>query len=410
MFLIGTVKDSYIVNTIIEQMSNGSRKVYGISFDENGIATRLYDSKGLIFEPSSTSVAGRDDFINIDNGHSPFHIRECLTTYNSSTCKQEVVAYEGDENYAANRENADYNVMIEFPKFYYKRPSKYEWLVSSYPLNGFAASPWHYRDGYMHEYAYVGKYMTNSGFMSRPEQVGLVGSTAVKLRNGFRQQGMQIMSYSGWASINMLMLVKYGTLNIQKLIGYGWSYGSNKANTGGADAVLGKDGYAATNKMDNGQIVAMGIEDYWGNCWKFAEGCFRSGNMAYLNTEIEKIQANPTVDMHPNYFEFPLNPDNNFTGFGWIDDFYYHPQFPWAFFPETTTHTTKPNYPTDPERKISEGYWHSVSTAPAMCIVGGYWKYGYACGPFAMSLGMLSTFPLVNITAHSFFLSDKISI
>lgn len=404
MFVIGNISDSPIVNNATK-MFTGSKRIYGVSFDESGIPTRLYDAVGLVFEPSSTTIAGQDDFINTDRGKSPFHIRECLTQYNSETGKQEVLCYEGESGYASYRDNENYNVMIEFPRFWYKRPSKYEWEVSAYPIQGFSPSPLHYRNGIMHDYAYVSKYMMNSAFMSRPGQVGVVGSTRDNVRNGFKNLGMYCMDYAGWCAINILMLVKYGTLNIQNLVGYGWSNTSAKANTGGADGVLGKDGYAAEDKMSNGQIVAMGIEDYWGNCWKWAEGCFRVGNIMYVNTNIEDITKNATADDHPGYSEFPLNPDNNYTGFGWIDDFYYDAQFPWVFVPEFTTHTTTPNYPTDPGLRISDGYWHNTTTTLCICIVGGYYKNGYANGPFAVSLAVFGTLPLLNTTAHSFFLS-----
>ena len=395
----------------------GGKQIYGVKFANDGSATRTYDAQGLVFEPSSTTIAGQDDFINADNSKSPFHIRECLSQYNISTGKQEIVAYEGDTNYSTLRANSSYNVMIEFPKFYYKRPSKYEWMVSSYPVEGFAPSPMHYRNGVMHDYAYIAKYMSNSSYMSRPGQTIATnpsynnsdgtGYTIANFRTNFRSKGMYVLDYATLCSINILMLIKYASLNIQNVIGYGWCDTDHKASTGGADAVKGKDGYTASDKMNNGQIVAMGIEDYWGNCLKFTDGIFKNGTTVFINTDIEHITTNPSSSNHPGYLAVPGGTLNANNGFSWITDFTYDTQFPWSFFPSSGNFVSNPTWPMgDPGLKISDGYWVDPASNDHVAIVGGGWYFGFACGPFFLSLYSLLGYANTNLSASPFFLSD----
>ena len=74
--------------------------------------------------PSTSSVAGVDDFANL----APFNVKECITQYNSSTGEREVLAYKGDSNWASLVAAKTGDRMIEFPVFYFRRPSKYEFI------------------------------------------------------------------------------------------------------------------------------------------------------------------------------------------------------------------------------------------------------------------------------------------
>ena len=417
MFIVGNITDSTIANNVMAQMATGSKKVYGVQFASDGTAVRTYDAKGLIFEPSSTTVSGQDDFINADNGKSPFHIRECLSQYNSSTGKQEIIAYEGDTGYATKRANSAYNVMIEFPKFYYSRPAQYEWIVSSYPHEGFLPSPMHYRNGVMHDYVYVAKYMSNSSYMSRPGQTIVTnptwnnndgtGYTIANFRTNFRSKGMYNIDYAVVCSINILMLVKYASLNIQNVIGYGWTGTNQKASTGGADGVKGKDGYTASDKMSTGQIVAMGIEDYWGNIWKFVDGVFQNGGAVYINTDIENITTNPSSSNHPGYLAVPSGTVNSDNGYYWITEFNYDSQFPWSFLPASANFVSaSPTWPVgDPGLKISDGYWVNPASNDYTMLVGGNYNYGFACGPFFVCLDDRFSCARPHFSGLSFFLS-----
>lgn len=66
--------------------------------------------------------------------------------------------------------------MIAFPKFYYKRPDPWTFLVSVDPLDGFLPSPMHYKrptfgaDKVMSDYVYVSEFMYGSGGISQPGQ------------------------------------------------------------------------------------------------------------------------------------------------------------------------------------------------------------------------------------------------
>lgn len=275
--------------------------IYGVRFTNSYIGTRLLDARGRVFTPSSTTQAGRDDFINIKD--SPFAIKECVTKYNSSTGKQEVISYEGDSNWSSALSDNSHNVMIEFPKFYYRRPSKWEWYVSSYQHDGFLPSPMHYRNGTMYNHVYVAKYGCNSNFTSQTGKTVDNETSYQKYgtrnigyyRNGFRSQGMYMWDYPLIMSLAMLMMVKYGSTDGQMTVGYGYSSSSNTGplwTTGASDQIKGKDGYAGSSISDNGAVKTFGIENYYGNYDKFIDGIVRYGsNRLYFNLDIESVTS-----------------------------------------------------------------------------------------------------------------------
>ena len=286
---------------------------WGVKFNGSNPGTRTYDAENLQFTPSNTTTTGVDDFITIKD--SPFAIKECATKYNSSTGKQEILAYEGDINYSSAISDSDHNVMIEFPKFYYRRASTWEWIVSTVKLSNYKPSPMHYRNGVMYDKIYVSKYISDSNYLSQSSKSPLTYTTIGTFRNNFRSKGMYVIDYATICSINILMFIKYAHMNIGNLIGMGYvtphgiTYPSGASSihtscrsTGGADNVKGKDGYSGSAVNSDASIIAMGIEDYWGNLYSWLDGIVGSnGTQVYINTNIENIATNPTLSDMGDY-------------------------------------------------------------------------------------------------------------
>ena len=114
-----------ILPTSVKESIGADTPMYGVKFDgTNSAGIRTYDAATLNWTPSTASVAGVDDFANL----APFNVKECITQYNSSTGEREVLAYKGDSNWASLVASKTGDRMIEFPVFYYRRPSKYEFI------------------------------------------------------------------------------------------------------------------------------------------------------------------------------------------------------------------------------------------------------------------------------------------
>jgi len=136
----GETLPEYINNTTLS-----NHKVWGASF--NGISsagTRLYDAIDLRWTVSCIAAPGIDDFTMCNNGDSPFHIRKCVRQYDTTT-KVETYTFKDTDptGYATLVANKTGARMIAFPKFYYKRPDEWTFLVSNDPIDGFSPSPMH---------------------------------------------------------------------------------------------------------------------------------------------------------------------------------------------------------------------------------------------------------------------------
>lgn len=369
---------STIIDFFHSSSGGGDKRVYGVIFDgTNSVGTRLYDSVGLEFEPSSTTYKGKDDFTN-----GPFAIKECLTTYNPTTGKQEVVMYEGDSGYSDARTNSAYNVMIEFPKFYYKRPSKWEFQVSEIPYNGFLPSPMHYRNGLMHDYVYVSKYKINDLGMSRPNtypryDINETQDSSFQI-TGYRSlannNDMYLMDYVTWSMLYILMIIKYCDMDCKNAVGCGYTnenltYQQILIN-GTTDTVLSKDGYSGTSKDDTmAAIVAFGIENIWGNLASFMDNFYENSGYIYINTNIE--------DPSSSYEMINTRVNIGGTNFGITTDISYNTNYPWAIF-TTNGYYRAPNDTTKPGNITGDGSWYRSQDSPHVGIIGGWQNGNYS--------------------------------
>jgi hypothetical protein len=401
--VIGNLDKAYLPNTVLNAVTDTSSKRYGVKFTDFTTANagiRTYDAANMNFSISTATTAGTDDFLSV----SPFNIKECITQYNSTTKKREVLAYEGDSNWAALVTNKTGDRMIEFPKFYYKRPSRYEWIVSPDPITGFSPSPMHYRNGVMHDYARISKYTLSSGFISQTGTSPLVSQTLQQFRTGLRAKGQYVLDYASSCSLFMLMAIKYATLNVQSKIGWGHCTVTNTAvlSNGGADGIKGKDGTVSDITVDE-SILCMGIENYYGNLNRFADGIIRVGNQIYLNTDIENISDWPasTSSMagwtaSPTTVYAPYSNSDSYCAI--ISELAYDSTYPWANYPTNCTNPVlsanwKDNFTTNNNGFIDGGYWFQGNGETSMHVglISAFWGSGSGCGTVMLGLlGLLS--------------------
>lgn len=277
-----------ILPTSVKESIGADSPMYGVKFDgTNSAGIRTYDAATLNWTPSTASVAGVDDFANL----APFNVKECITQYNSSTGEREVLAYKGDSNWNSLVAAKTGDRMIEFPVFYYRRPSKYEFIVSPTYKAGFQPSPWHYRKGELKEVRRISKYNIDTNFASQTGTTPRVSTNMNTFRTNLRAKGWYMMDYDAWYSLSILMLVKYANMNLQSTVGLGWQSGSAVIANGNADTVLGLDG-SKTSVSTNESVLTFGIENFYANEWKYLDGLYGYGGYLYKK-DVEDMTADP---------------------------------------------------------------------------------------------------------------------
>src|SRR5574344_1750769 len=206
-----------ILPTSVKESIGADTPMYGVKFDgTNSAGIRTYDAATLNWTPSTASVAGVDDFANL----APFNVKECITQYNSGTGEREVLAYKGDSNWNSLVAAKTGDRMIEFPVFYYRRPSKYEFIVSPTYKAVFQPSPWHYRKGELKEVRRISKYNIDTNYASQTGTTPRVNTNMNTFRTNLRAKGWYIMDCDAWYSLSILMLVKYANMNLQSTVGW----------------------------------------------------------------------------------------------------------------------------------------------------------------------------------------------
>ena len=277
-----------ILPTSVKESIGADSPMYGVKFDgTNSAGIRTYDAATLNWTPSTASVAGVDDFANL----APFNVKECITQYNSSTGEREVLAYKGDSNWNSLVAAKTGDRMIEFPVFYYRRPSKYEFIVSPTYKNGFQPSPWHYRKGELKEVRRISKYNIDTNYASQTGTSPRGNTNMNTFRTNLRAKGLYMMDYDAWYSLSILMLVKYANMNLQSTVGLGWQSGSSVIANGNADTVLGLDG-SKTSISTNESVLTFGIENFYANEWKYLDGLYGYGGYLYKK-DVEDMTADP---------------------------------------------------------------------------------------------------------------------
>ena len=293
--IIGNLGDN-LLPTDVKDALDISVPMYGVKFDGvNAQGIRTYDAAGMSWQPSTNTVAGVDDFKDV----APFKVRECCRVWDSTQSK---ATYYYKDNYTDTEWQTVRNgthatikgdILIEIPKFYYKRPSKYEFIVAPKYKNGFKLAPCFHHQSGDKDCVRVTKYNIGSGYVSRSGVSTLSNTTMDTFRTGLRNKGMNMMDYATYYSLMILMLVKYANMDSQATVGYGYTEGNHTYNAGNADNVLGLDGSASGLGVNNA-VLAMGIENFWGNVSKFLDGMYGYNGNIYIK-DVETVSKNPTT-------------------------------------------------------------------------------------------------------------------
>jgi hypothetical protein len=290
-----------------EWINVSGQKIYGLEWDSTtDTYVRLGNAKGKIaqaYSPNNTTPT--NDF----NSIFPWsQIRRCNLADDGT-----VNAYFGDVGYIEDGSNGQ--VMVEIPKFYYKREwdgVKRRWYVSDKEFDGYAllangtsVHPAFIRNAVTQDNIYVSAYegcaydVSATDYITNDAQTvdfttttgDLLSSIAgVKPISGLTQDltigksriiaqnrgtSWQLLDFWSASAIQTLLLIEYGTFNSQAVIGQGVvnkaSGTVNEAENTGATTTLGNgSGYLGTNGLSS--VTYRGIENFWGNIWFWVDG------------------------------------------------------------------------------------------------------------------------------------------
>jgi len=249
---------------------------------------------------------------------------------------------------------ADGQVMVEIPKFYYRVSSagtETTWEISPVPLGGFAVHPAFVKDGVEVSHRYYGAYDAcvfddsasayisglnwdnNSGAGNGVEVdvtattgdvlasvagvYPMVGLTRAEFRTiaANRGAGWRQLDFHLWQAVGLLYLVEYQTFYNQDELGAGNTNGGYFTASGTQNdsphTIAGAGDSWANGSTDGSQPSAgakpgtaymkyRGIENFFGNCWNWADG-ININVTATGNVHITNNAANWADNTGTNY-------------------------------------------------------------------------------------------------------------
>lgn len=398
---------SEILSDIQAELGYNDPDILGLQVDyENKSFKRLSAADGL--------EAGTDfDGFQIYGG------RKRCTVADDGTINH----YYGEEGYA--EDGSDGQVMVYQPKVYYRvTPLKLEkqtdgigyhlrkanYYISSVKKSGFSLHPAFYNEsGQEVEYilfsAYEGSvYDTSaSAYLLSDEQVvdftsggdKLCSIAGAKPASGKTQQltrsNIEVIAKnrgSGWhgdiiktESLNqLLMMIELGALNTQTAIGQGVVSVSDTPNTEnnslitGGTSELGNATGQAPGTAGQTPVSYRGIENPWGNIWKFVYGINIHGNgtqksgVPYICTDFNFVESKNSE----NYISagFTLSNTN-----GYISAMGYSQECDWLFMPSETSGNSA--------LLVGDYYYCTPNlNGYRIALLGGYWSGGGTAGGF----------------------------
>lgn len=385
--------------------------VYGLQVDyENYIYTRLAGAVG--------KTAGTGFNVAPWSG-----MRRCNLADDGT-----VNAYYGDVSYIEDGSNGQ--VMVEILKFYYrvvplktkpigdsvggKHLRKANYYISATKYEGFKTHPLFVKpDGTERDKVYVSAYdgciydVSESAYILDDAQIAdftattgdkLCSIAGAKPASGLTQnltrENSEILAVNrgiGWHSmdvkaasaVQLLFMIEYATLNSQNVIGKGVVSKTDDGSTNmseitGATSSLGNSTGMASGTNGLVSVSYRGIENFWGNIWKFIEGLTLwgdgtlRGGQPYICDDYSFVE-NTKTGYTPVKFTVS-NTSNYISAFG------YDPDFDWLFLPSECVNADS-NYP------VGDYTWTTSNLNDyRISLLGATWNSGVWAGAFFWDL------------------------
>ena len=191
---------------------------------------------------------------------------------------------------AAIINGTDGNVMVEIPKFWYKYENVggvHKWSISDAAQTGYEVHPAFIRGGVEKSFRY---YCAYQGYTLGTKLISGSGRvpTASKTRATFRTEAAA--NGTGWSQIDwnlltavqLLYLVEYANFNTQAMLGQGITTSGVYTDITGSSNSLGNASSPSTN-TDTQFMSYRGIENWYGQIYKFIDGVNISSYVYYVN-------------------------------------------------------------------------------------------------------------------------------
>ena len=371
---VSTTIDSTLVTRTVSISSYTNQSVY--------LSPISSVTRQVNFATSTTSITDG----SIENVTTFSGMRRCNVADDGT-----INAFYGDAGYTEDGTNGQ--VMVYVPKFYYKVNHTNSsgtalsngaaidignWSIADGPLEGYAVHPAFinanneevdyfligafeavFQNGSSYTSSYNASYKMASSKGSGSLKPGASftrangRTTATARGTGWYQCGIKQIS-----AVQMLMTVEYGC-NSQTAIGQGYTKSTNSESMYvGQTAGNGTSDHSG----DTSAVVYRGIENLWGNVFKWIDGLTLNGRQPYINTG---YSFSDSYDGSALSFTVPTS-DNYITRFG------YDSTFDWVFLPKASGSSTN---------AIGDYMWQSSSTY-RVASLGGNWSGGSDAGFF----------------------------
>ena len=332
--------------------------VDNLSAHLSGIDNTLGGWMGLSWNESTDAYARRGSLAGQANGASPGNallpiqaaMRRCVMS------DAGVVQYYLDPDDSTKKadgaasvlDGTDGQVMVEIPKFYVKygyAANVHTWDISLFPLAGFVAHPAFYKDGAWVDYRYMGTYegsmyddtagamctdataitdiyASGDKLCSITGQCPKTNETRAEFRAmaSERGAGWRNQDYFLTTAVQLLYLIEYADFDSQSMISNGRTmFSAGSWVIAGTAGYIGRTGYSNSDGNASGgssraaalNISAIdtseaayndymsyrGIENFFGNVWKWIDGININDNIPYVCNN----EGNYADDTDTNY-------------------------------------------------------------------------------------------------------------
>jgi hypothetical protein len=272
----------------------------------------------------------------------------------------------------------DGDVMIEFPRKYYKTYLANEangdvymyWMFAQTPVDDtWCANAWMNEDGIIQDTMYLAAY-DGMEFNGKLRSLSGVTPTVSKTIGEFRTlanangAGYEQQEWSKHIYVSSLLPMLFRGLDSQALVGKGVSSASGKINTGSLNS---KPLFWGDQTGTNG-VKFCGIENFWGNIFKFCDGLINVQNVYKY-----KIYG-PYNDTADGYLD--AGTIGGTTG-EYIDTMQAANGY--GMLPATTVSD-------ETSSKFHDFFW-KITSNTYVCRAGGDWYDGARVGAFCLELG-----------------------
>lgn len=355
-----------ITNELTEQINNLLKKVeevsipnkvYGVEIDYvNSTITRVRDSVGLT-QASFDDISPWKDMkrVTFDDGNVMVEIPNFY-------CKREIISSEVNPN-------GENGVQV----------LKERRLISTTPQHGFTPI-FNYADGVKNKVylsAYEGS-LSDDGtkLLSLPNKT--IAHT--KTRDQFRKlarangNGYEIQDFIVSTAIQWLITIEYASTDCQSMIGQGNVNNTVALQTGLTSSLGNKSGNASGGTNGLTSVSYRGIENFWGNVWKFVDGINIEGygkNIFWYTNDRSKYLDNTKEGF--------INGGNVSKTNGYVDRVSYTDEENLGFLPTRCSGASN--------KVLNDYYWQNNAHGGFLVArLGAGWNDGLGAGCFYWTL------------------------